>query len=103
MVTDFGDSSDNSKKLLDEIKNDNLTIAVNTILNEEVFGKKIMNQALCDRLINCSKDVYVNTIEYEEGKYSEINGDIVYAIYSNGNSFIDNNNPVLLSDTEYFS
>jgi len=102
LATDFGDSFDNSRILLDEIKNDQLTIAVNSILNEELFGKKIMNKALCDRLINCSEDVYVNVIEYNEGKYSEINGDIIYTIDSCGNKFIDDSDPIILSDTEYF-
>lgn len=104
LASDYGYIGANSSLLLDTIKNkQKLFIAVNTTLNENIFGKITMNRALCDRLINSSKCVLVTVDKQTVGgktQFEKIN-DIEFTLKSNGVGFFENTY-LPLQETDYY-
>lgn len=91
-TVDYGYSGANSSVLLDKIKNnkERLYITINSIANENIFGKKNLTKGLCDRLISCSQFCYLNMELNSSGKYREICGDITFSIKSKNGQIVGN-------------
>lgn len=59
--------------------------SINTAPNNKSNGEERLSRAVCNRLLNCSKDFYLTMYVNNQNKYSQICGDIVYTIQnSNG-------------------
>lgn len=109
-AVDYGYSGANSSVLLNKIKNnkDKLYITVNSIANENVFGKKNLTKSLCDKLITCSQYCYLNMELTATGKYKEICGDLMFTIESKKGEIVGNpylagtKETTLLQDTDYY-
>ena len=91
-AVDYGYSGSNSSVLLNKIKNNNdrLYITINSIANENIFGKKNLTKELCDRLISCSQFCYLNMELNSNGKYRELCGDITFSIKSKNGQIVGN-------------
>ena len=89
-AVDYGYSDANSKELLNKIKNkqERLYITINSVANENIFGKRILTKALCDRLISTSEYCYLTVEKTNKGKYVEVCGDISFSIESKQGEFI---------------
>lgn len=102
-ATDFGFAGSNSKEFISELKSRDLFIAVNTILNFNIYGKKIMTKSVCDRLLNASNgNVYVTAMNTAKEGVINVNGDIIFTLYNDG-TWIKDDSLVKLHNMDYYN
>jgi len=101
-----GSYTGSGNTLLNKVKPKNVvfTCVAGATEYTSVLNNTFPAQAAIDRIANYTKNVYVTSlcIDYDNGKYESMNGDIMFVFNKSGMRVTCTNNSTFLKDTEWF-